>query len=52
MLVHTDEQRAEILIKLAQQDVKGRWELYRQMAQMHYESASGNGHNGNEKKPD
>jgi pyruvate-ferredoxin/flavodoxin oxidoreductase len=44
MLVHSDEQRAEILIKQAQQDVKGRWELYKQMAQMHYLNASGNGH--------
>ncbi len=51
MLLQTDEQRAEALMKLAQRDVKGRWDLYRQMAAMHYdiptdgESASnGNGH--------
>jgi pyruvate-ferredoxin/flavodoxin oxidoreductase len=50
MLVHSDEQRAEMLIKQAQQDVKSRWELYKQMAQMHYQSASGNGHDGGENK--
>jgi pyruvate-ferredoxin/flavodoxin oxidoreductase len=49
MLVQSDEQRAELLMKLAQQDVTGRWELYRQMAQMHYQSASGNGHDGGDK---
>jgi pyruvate-ferredoxin/flavodoxin oxidoreductase len=36
MLVQSDEQRAEMLLKLAQQDVKSRWELYKQMAAMHY----------------
>ncbi len=36
MLLQSDEQRAEQLIKLAQKDVKGRWEMYRQMASMHY----------------
>jgi pyruvate-ferredoxin/flavodoxin oxidoreductase len=36
MLVQTDEQRAEMLLKQAQQDVKSRWELYKQMAAMHY----------------
>jgi pyruvate-ferredoxin/flavodoxin oxidoreductase len=36
MLVQSDEQRAEELLKLAQQDVKARWEYYRQMAAMHY----------------
>jgi pyruvate-ferredoxin/flavodoxin oxidoreductase len=50
MLVHSDEQRAEALMKQAQQDVRGRWELYRQMAQMHYENASGNGQTGGEDK--
>jgi pyruvate-ferredoxin/flavodoxin oxidoreductase len=46
VLVHSDEQRAETLIKQAQADVKGRWELYKQMAQMHYTNAAGNGHDG------
>jgi pyruvate-ferredoxin/flavodoxin oxidoreductase len=36
MLVQSDEQRAEMLLKQAQQDVKSRWELYKQMAAMHY----------------
>jgi pyruvate-ferredoxin/flavodoxin oxidoreductase len=51
MLLLTDEQRAEALMKLAQRDVKGRWDLYRQMAAMHYDLPSdgenvkdGNGH--------
>jgi pyruvate-ferredoxin/flavodoxin oxidoreductase len=50
VLVHSDEQRAEELIKLAQKDVQGRWNLYRQMAAMHYESGAGDGHNGGENK--
>jgi pyruvate-ferredoxin/flavodoxin oxidoreductase len=50
VLVHSDEQRAEELIKLAQKDVQGRWNLYRQMAAMHYESGTGDGHNGGENK--
>jgi len=37
MLLQSDEQRAELLMKQAQKDVKGRWDLYRQMAAMHYE---------------
>jgi len=37
MLLQSDEQRAEALMKLAQKDVRGRWDLYRQMAAMHYE---------------
>jgi pyruvate-ferredoxin/flavodoxin oxidoreductase len=37
MLVQSDEQRAEILLKLAEQDVKSRWNYYRQMAAMHYD---------------
>jgi pyruvate-ferredoxin/flavodoxin oxidoreductase len=36
MLLQSDEQRAEALMKLAQQDAERRWELYRQMAAMHY----------------
>jgi pyruvate-ferredoxin/flavodoxin oxidoreductase len=43
MLLQSDEQRAEALMKLAQKDVRGRWDLYRQMAAMHYEG------DGNEK---
>jgi pyruvate-ferredoxin/flavodoxin oxidoreductase len=42
MLVKSDEQRAEILLKEAQQDVKSRWELYKQMAAMHYGNNNGN----------
>ena len=36
MLLQSNEQRAEALMKLAQKDVKNRWDLYRQMAAMHY----------------
>jgi pyruvate-ferredoxin/flavodoxin oxidoreductase len=36
MLVQSDEARAEMLLKEAQQDVKSRWALYEQMAAMHY----------------
>jgi len=36
MLLQSDEQRAEALMKLAQKDAKNRWDLYRQMASMHY----------------
>ncbi|MFZ5809353.1 MAG: pyruvate:ferredoxin (flavodoxin) oxidoreductase [Chloroflexota bacterium] len=43
MLVQTDEQRAETLIKLAQADANRRWELYRQMASMSYANPSSNG---------
>jgi pyruvate-ferredoxin/flavodoxin oxidoreductase len=41
MLVQSDEQRAEALLKLAKQDVKQRWEFYRQMAAMHYGDGDG-----------
>jgi hypothetical protein len=34
--VQSDEQRAEELLKLAQQDVQSRWNYYKQMAAMHY----------------
>jgi pyruvate-ferredoxin/flavodoxin oxidoreductase len=37
MLLQSDEQRAEKLMQLAQKDVKSRWDLYRQMAAMHYD---------------
>jgi pyruvate-ferredoxin/flavodoxin oxidoreductase len=43
MLLQSDEQRAEALMKLAEEDVESRWELYQQMAAMHF-----NGKNGNE----
>ena len=42
MLTQSDEERAEMLLKQAQQDVKSRWELYKQMAAMHYGSNGGN----------
>ena len=37
MLLQSDETRAEMLMKLAQKDAKSRWNLYRQMAAMHYD---------------
>ena len=37
MLLQTDEQRAEELMKRAKGDIKGRWDLYQQMAAMHYD---------------
>jgi pyruvate-ferredoxin/flavodoxin oxidoreductase len=40
MLVQSDETRAEVLLKAAQQDVKSRWSLYEQLAAMHYGSSS------------
>lgn len=47
VLLHSNEQRAESLMKLAQKDARTRWELYQQMAQMHYDgSAEKNGKNG------
>jgi pyruvate-ferredoxin/flavodoxin oxidoreductase len=36
MLAQSDEQRAETLLKLAKKDIKSRWNMYRQMAAMHY----------------
>jgi pyruvate-ferredoxin/flavodoxin oxidoreductase len=44
MLTQLDEQRAEQLMKEAQQDAKSRWTLYQQMAAMHYGNGNGNGH--------
>jgi len=41
MLLQSDEQRAEFLLKQAQEDVKSTWNFYRQMAAMHFD---GNGH--------
>ncbi len=40
MLLQTDETRAEKLMKLAQEDAEGRWDLYKQMAAMHYKAHS------------
>ena len=42
MLVQSDEQRAEALLKQAQNDVKTRWNLYKQLAEMHVSSGNGN----------
>ena len=36
-LLRLDEERAEKLMKLAKSDAKGRWDLYGQMAKMHYD---------------
>ena len=50
MLVQSDEQRAELLMRQAQGDVKSRWALYRQMAAMHYDGPMDdeNGQDGKE----
>jgi pyruvate-ferredoxin/flavodoxin oxidoreductase len=40
MLLQSDEQRAEALMKEAKKDVDRRWNLYRQMAAMHYGNGS------------
>jgi pyruvate-ferredoxin/flavodoxin oxidoreductase len=42
MLLQSDEQRAEMLLKQAQEDVKARWKYYKQMAAMHYGNGNGN----------
>jgi pyruvate-ferredoxin/flavodoxin oxidoreductase len=36
MLLQSDESRAEKLMQLAQKDAKNRWNLYQQMANIHY----------------
>jgi pyruvate-ferredoxin/flavodoxin oxidoreductase len=41
MLLQSDEQRAEKLMNKAQKDIKGRWDLYRQMAAMHFDGSNG-----------
>ncbi len=47
MLLLSDEQRAEALMKLAEKDARSRWEMYRQMAAMHYgDPSGGNGKEG------
>ena len=38
MLLRSDEARAEELMKMAQKNAKSRWQLYEQMAAMHYEA--------------
>ncbi|MFN2120856.1 MAG: pyruvate:ferredoxin (flavodoxin) oxidoreductase [Anaerolineales bacterium] len=43
MLTQMDEERAELLMKEAQQDATSRWSLYQQMASMHYNGTDGNG---------
>uniref|UniRef100_UPI002ADD594A thiamine pyrophosphate-dependent enzyme n=1 Tax=Thermanaerothrix sp. TaxID=2972675 RepID=UPI002ADD594A len=45
MLAQSDEQRAEMLLKAAQEDVKRRWLQYKQMAEM-VMKINGNGHEG------
>jgi pyruvate-ferredoxin/flavodoxin oxidoreductase len=42
MLLQSDEQRAEMLMQLAEKDVKSRWKLYTQMAAMNFDG-NGNG---------
>ncbi len=39
MLVQSDEEAAERLLKLAQEDVKNRWNMYEQLAAIKYDSA-------------
>jgi pyruvate-ferredoxin/flavodoxin oxidoreductase len=46
MLLQSDEPRAEMLMRQAQNDARGRWDLYRQMAAMHYDRPA----DGEEKK--
>ncbi|MGW8143007.1 MAG: pyruvate:ferredoxin (flavodoxin) oxidoreductase, partial [Anaerolineales bacterium] len=41
MLLQSDEQRAEMLMNLAEKDVSSRWELYQQMANMNYDGRNG-----------
>lgn len=48
MLLQTDEQRAETLMTLAQGDARSRWDLYRQMAAMHYSGPMSDDEDGKE----
>ena len=41
MLLQTDENRAEELMKLAKKDASNRWDLYNQMAALHYTPQNG-----------
>jgi pyruvate-ferredoxin/flavodoxin oxidoreductase len=45
MLLLSDETRAEMLMKKAEEDAHSRWEMYRQLASMHYRAPG----DGNEK---
>ena len=36
MLVQSDEQRAEVLLKLSREDARSRWNFYSQLAAMHF----------------
>ena len=38
MLMQSDEARAELLMNNAREDVRKRWDFYKQMAAMHYNS--------------
>jgi pyruvate-ferredoxin/flavodoxin oxidoreductase len=42
MLLQSDEERAETLMKMAQSDAKKRWELYKQMAEIEYNASKDN----------
>jgi pyruvate-ferredoxin/flavodoxin oxidoreductase len=42
MLLQSDEERAEALMKLAQSDAAKRWELYKQMAEIEYNTSNQN----------
>jgi pyruvate-ferredoxin/flavodoxin oxidoreductase len=42
MLLQSDEERAEVLMKMTQADAKKRWELYKQMAEIEYNSSKEN----------
>ena len=44
MLMQSDEARAELLMNNAREDVRKRWDLYKQMAAIHYNSGD-NGDN-------
>jgi pyruvate-ferredoxin/flavodoxin oxidoreductase len=51
MLLQSNEQRAEALMKLAQKDSKSRWALYEQMAAMHYDFAANGSNVSEEEQP-
>ncbi|NPV76513.1 MAG: pyruvate:ferredoxin (flavodoxin) oxidoreductase [Anaerolineae bacterium] len=46
MLLQSDEIRAEQLMRAARDDVRKRWELYRQMAEIEYNAGQNNNSNG------
>jgi pyruvate-ferredoxin/flavodoxin oxidoreductase len=46
MLMQSDEERAEKLMRQAREDVQKRWDLYRQMAAMQYKENGGSSENG------